>query len=61
MSNGLLKIAVLDIRDECLKLAEEQETKKQQKCAQVLLAASGLTMLRSKMRETPVGEDQRGN
>jgi len=56
MTDGQIKTAVLAIRDECLEMAKEQEEKTQQKCAQVLLAASGLTMLRSKMSKTPVGE-----
>ena len=42
----------LAMREELVKLAEENEKNVQTKCAQHVLAASGLTMLREKIAES---------
>lgn len=52
MIDKMIKEAALQIKDECIKAQEELDKRTQQKCAQVILAASGLTLLKSKMNLT---------
>ena len=40
---------MLDLKEGCEKIAAEREERTHQKCAQVILAASGLELLRQKM------------
>jgi hypothetical protein len=57
-----LKDAVLALREEVLLAAEENEKRTMQKCAQTLMAATGLKMLASRMTKTSgLREDVTGN
>lgn len=53
----MLKEAILELRDEVLALAEENEQRTMQKCAQTLMAATGLKMLQSRMEKTALSKE----
>ena len=44
-----MKEAILKLKAELEKIAQEKEKQTQEKCAQVLLAASGLDLLKNKL------------
>jgi len=47
-----MRDAILKARNEMIKLASENEQRVHEKCAQVVLAASGLSLLQKKMTPT---------
>ena len=48
----MLKAEILALQEELVKLAADNEERTMQKCAQVLVAASGLKMLRNRIEKT---------
>ena len=52
-----IKVALQDLQKEFVNLAERDEAETHQKCAQVILAASGLTLLREKISSGIVNRD----
>jgi len=45
----VIKQALLDLRESYVRLAQEQAAETNQKCAQIVLAASGLNLLKNKL------------
>ena len=54
MNKQELKKQVLEIRDECIKVATQQDSQRMQKTAQLILAASGLKLLENKIKRNGV-------
>ena len=55
MSNKALAQQLRDLKAECEKIAEDHQAGTRTKCAQILLAAAGLHMLREKVAKCGVG------
>jgi len=48
----VLKAEIIALQAELVKLAEENEANTMQKCAQILVAASGLKLLKNRLEKT---------
>lgn len=56
MESKALARHMRELKHECEKLAEAHEILAQEKCAQILLAAAGLSMLREKVAREAQGD-----
>ena len=52
----MVKKALRELQKEFVELAKENEKRMDQKCAQILVAASGLKLLKEKVRPNYPGE-----